>query len=150
VPITEVADEAEAVKRANASRYGLTASIWTKNVAHAEKLAKKLRAGVITINNHSFTGALPSAPWGGVGESGWGITGSPLALEHLTRPRFVLVDRNRAPKETWWFPYTDTLRALALAFAAVRGGAASLGARIGAVFRVISLLPKRMGELKKK
>ncbi|HEY8073895.1 MAG TPA: aldehyde dehydrogenase family protein [Labilithrix sp.] len=150
VPITEVADEAEAVKRANASRYGLTASIWTKNVAHAEKLAKKLRAGVVTINTHSFTGALPSAPWGGVGESGWGITGSPLALEHLTRPRFVLVDRNRAPKETWWFPYTDTLRALALAFAAVRGGAASLGARIGAVFRVISLLPKRMGELKKK
>jgi acyl-CoA reductase-like NAD-dependent aldehyde dehydrogenase len=148
VPVTPVADADEAIRRANASRYGLTASVWTNDTRKGESLAKRLRAGVVTINNHSFTGALPSAPWSGVGESGWGITGSPLALDHLTRPRFVLVDRNRARKETWWFPYTDTLRSLALAFAALRGGAPSIGARIAALFRVISLLPKRLGELK--
>ena len=147
LPITAVAGVEEAIKRANASRYGLTASVWTADVRLGESLAKRLRAGVVTINNHSFTGALPSAPWGGVGESGWGITGSPLALEHLTRPRFVCVDKNRAARETWWYPYTDTLKNIALAFARLRGGAPFF-ARIGALFTLIGLLPKRMGELK--
>jgi len=149
VPITEVKDVDEAIARANKSRYGLTASIWSKDVSGAEAIAKKLKAGVVTVNNHSFTGAVPSAPWGGVGETGWGVTGSPYMLEHLTRPRLVVLDRNRAPKETWWYPYTDTLKKLALAFAAVRGGAPSIGARIGAVFQLLGLLPKRMKELKK-
>jgi acyl-CoA reductase-like NAD-dependent aldehyde dehydrogenase len=147
VPILAVDGAAEAVRRANASRYGLTASIWTADLRAAETLARELRAGVVTINNHSFTGALPSAPWGGVGETGWGITGSPLALDHLTRPRFVLLDRNRASRELWWYPYTDTLKKIALAFARLRGGA-PLGGRIGALFSLIGLLPKRMGELK--
>jgi len=147
VPIMAVAGSAEAVRRANASRYGLTASVWTADLRGAEKLARELRAGVVTINNHALTGALPSAPWGGVGETGWGVTGSPLALDHLTRPRFVLVDRSRASRELWWYPYTDTLKKMALAFAKLRGGA-PLAGRIGALFSLIGLLPKRMGELK--
>ena len=148
VPITVVDGVDEAIRRANASRYGLTASLWTSDLRLAEKLARRLRAGVVTLNNHSFTGAIASVPWGGVGESGWGFTGSPLALDHLTRPRLLVVDRNRAPRETWWFPYSPTLRKLALAFAALRGGASSFGARIGALLSLAGLLPKRMGELK--
>jgi len=148
VPITTVDGVEDAIRRANASRYGLTASIWTADVRTAEQLARRLRAGVVTINNHSFTGAIASVPWGGVGESGWGITGSPLALDHLTRPRLLVIDRNRAARETWWFPYSPTLRKLALAFAALRGGATSFGARLGALFAVLAVLPKRMGELK--
>lgn len=149
VPITEVDDVEDAVRRANASRYGLTASVWTKDIRRGEAIAKRLKAGVVTVNNHSFTGALPSAPWGGVGETGWGVTGSPLMLDHLTRPRFILVDRNRAAREVWWYPYTDTLKRLALAFAALRGGA-PLGARVAAFFSLLSLLPRRAGEIKAK
>lgn len=147
VPVEEVATVEEAIARANASRYGLGASLWSKDVAAAEKLARRLRAGVVTINNHAFTGAIASMPWGGVGESGWGVTGSPLALDHLTRPRLVVVDRNRAKRELWWYPYSTTLERLAVAFAKVRGGAASTGARLSAALDVVGLLRRRSREL---
>lgn len=148
LPITVVADAAEAIRRANASRYGLTASLWTTDLRLAEALAPRLRAGVVTVNNHAFTGALPSAPWGGVGESGWGSTGSALSLDHFTRPRLLLLDRNQASRETWWFPYSPTLKRLALAFAGLRGGARTFGGKVSALFAVLSLLPKRLAELK--
>lgn len=147
LPIVEVEGVEEAVSRANASRYGLGASLWTKDVAAAQKIARRLRAGVVTINNHSFTGAIASMPWGGVGETGWGVTGSPLALDHLTRPRLVLVDRNRRKRELWWYPYTPTLEKLALAFAAMRGGARSLGARVSALVTALGLMRARSREL---
>lgn len=144
LPIRVVASADEAVKLANASRYGLTASIWSKDVTRAEKLGRRLRAGVVTVNNHGFTGALPQAPWSGVGETGWGITSSPHSLDTLTHPRFVLVDRSRAKKELWWYPYTPTLRAIALAMAKLRGGARSIGETISALFTVLGSMPRRL------
>lgn len=60
----------------------------------------------------------------------------------------MLVDRSRAARELWWYPYTPTLRAIALAFAALRGGASSLAARVRALVSLVTLLPKRMKELK--
>jgi acyl-CoA reductase-like NAD-dependent aldehyde dehydrogenase len=142
IPIAVVASAEEAIQRANASRYGLTASLWTKNTHQAEELAKKLRAGVVTINNHAFTGALPAAPWSGHGETGYGITNSPLALEGLTRPRFVLTDTSSKKRELWWYPYTPALRTVALAMAVLKSGTAGLFRKLGALFR---LIPAMMG-----
>ena len=146
LPIVVVDDVDEAIARANASRYGLTASLWTRDRRRARLLARKLRAGVVTINNHAFTGALPNAPWSGHGETGWGITGSPLALDVLTRPRFVLVDRSRAKRELWWYPYTPALTAVALALATLRNGAAGLVARISALFGLVGAMMRRARE----
>lgn len=144
IPIAVVKDEAEAIRRANGTRYGLTASVWTKDTRRGERIAQKLRAGVVTVNNHSFTGALPQAPWSGVGETGSGITNSHFALDFFTRPRFVLVDKNGAKREVWWFPYTPVLAKIALAFARLRGGG-TLGERISAFFVLLGALPKRLG-----
>jgi acyl-CoA reductase-like NAD-dependent aldehyde dehydrogenase len=143
LPVALVDGVDAAIERANASRYGLTASLWTRDRKRARLLARKLRAGVVTINNHAFTGALPNAPWSGHGETGWGITGSPLALETLTRPRFVLVDRSRAKRELWWYPYTPALTAVALAMATLRNGAAGLVARVGALFALVGAMMRR-------
>jgi acyl-CoA reductase-like NAD-dependent aldehyde dehydrogenase len=143
LPIFVVDSADEAVTRTNASKFGLTTSLWTRKYNHAHDLAKKLRTGVVTINNHGFTAAIPSAPWTGVGDSGYGITNSAHALAELTRVRFVLEDRNGAKRELWWYPYTPVLRTIAFAMAKVRGGA-GIGGRISAIFKLIGALPKRL------
>jgi acyl-CoA reductase-like NAD-dependent aldehyde dehydrogenase len=143
LPIVVVDNEEQAIARANASRFGLTTSIWTKRINHAHTIARRLRSGVVTINNHGFTAALPDAPWTGTGESGFGITNSPHALGELTRPRFILEDRSRSKRELWWYPYTPVLRTIAFAMARARGGAGFFG-RIAAVFQLMAALPKRL------
>jgi acyl-CoA reductase-like NAD-dependent aldehyde dehydrogenase len=137
IPIAIVADAEEAIRRANASRFGLTASLWTTSYRKAEAMAHRLRAGVVTINNHAFTGALPGAPWSGQGETGYGITNSPLALEGLTRPRFVLTDRAGKKRELWWYPYTPALTRVALAMAVLRSGTSGIFQKLTAFFRLL-------------
>jgi delta 1-pyrroline-5-carboxylate dehydrogenase len=143
LPIVVVDNEEDAIRRANASRFGLTTSVWTKRVQRGHEIAARLKSGVVTINNHGFTAALPAAPWTGTGESGHGITNSPHALAEFTRARFILEDRSRAKRELWWYPYTPALRAVAFAMARARGGAGFFG-RIAAVFQLIAALPKRL------
>lgn len=143
LPIVVVDGADQAVERANASRFGLTTSLWTQRYAHAHALARRLRSGVVTINNHGFTSVLPAAPWTGVGDSGQGVTNSPHALAELTRARFILEDRSGARRELWWYPYTPVLRALAFAMARVRGGAGFFG-RIAAAFQLLAAVPKRL------
>ncbi|APR77220.1 Aldehyde dehydrogenase [Minicystis rosea] len=143
LPIVVVDDEEDAIRRANASKFGLTTSLWTKRINHAHDLAKRLKSGVVTINNHGFTAAIPAAPWTGTGETGYGITNSPHALAELTRARFVLEDRSGAKSELWWYPYTPVLRQVVFAMAKVRGGAGFFG-RIAALFQLITAVPKRL------
>jgi acyl-CoA reductase-like NAD-dependent aldehyde dehydrogenase len=143
LPIVVVDDEEDAIRRANGTRFGLTTSVWTKRVNHAHDIAKRLRSGVVTINNHGFTAALPAAPWTGFGESGSGVTNSPQALAELTRVRFVLEDRSSSKSELWWYPYTPVLRRIAYAMARARGGAGFFG-RIAGWLSVIAALPKRL------
>lgn len=143
LPIVVVENEQRAIELANDVAQGLTASVWTRRTGRGRALARQLRAGVITVNNHGFTAALPSAPWSGVGDSGYGVTNGPFALEGYTRPRLVLTDRRRSSRELWWFPYSDTLERLALQMARMRGGAGFFG-RIAAFFALLVLLPKRL------
>jgi acyl-CoA reductase-like NAD-dependent aldehyde dehydrogenase len=144
IPIAVVDSAEDAVRRANASRYGLTASVWTRSIRRGEAIAHELRAGVVTINNHAFTGAIPAAPWSGHGETGYGITNSPLALEGLTRPRFVLVDRNRAKRELWWYPYTPALHAILSSMAILRSRTSGFVAKAKAIFTLLGAMPKRL------
>jgi acyl-CoA reductase-like NAD-dependent aldehyde dehydrogenase len=146
LPIAVVDGAEEAIDRANASRFGLTASIWTRDHKKAQSIARRLHVGVVTINNHGFTGVLPAAPWGGRGETGWGITGSPLALDTLTRPRFVLVDASRAKRELWWFPYTPALTTIASSLATLRCSSRGLLARARAVFALVWAMITRARE----
>jgi acyl-CoA reductase-like NAD-dependent aldehyde dehydrogenase len=80
-------DEAEALAIANGTRYGLAAGIWTADVARAHALARRVRAGVVWIN--CFNEFDDAAPFGGVGESGWGRDLSPHALDGYLQAKAV-------------------------------------------------------------
>jgi succinate-semialdehyde dehydrogenase/glutarate-semialdehyde dehydrogenase len=106
--VVRVESAAEAVRIVNRARYGLGASIWTRDLPRAERLASQIDVGVVDINNHSFTGAVPDLPWSGTRDSGFGVANSDLSLSTFVRPRVVVVDRAQAP-EPFWMPFDQDL-----------------------------------------
>lgn len=104
--IVRVDGAADALRRINASRYGLGASIWTSDIARAERLAERLDVGVVDVNNHSMTGAIPDLPWSGVRDTGFGVANSHLSLTTFCRPKSILIDGNPGP-EPFWMPYDE-------------------------------------------
>ena len=112
IAVVEVhADDEALLAAANDTRYGLGGSVWSADVTAGEALGRRMRCGMVWVNNHAFTGALPDLPWTGRGASGAGLTSSPEMLDHLTRPRLVVVDTSSA-LEPWWYPYDASLVAL--------------------------------------
>ncbi len=117
LPVIRVRDEEEAVRRANEEGFNLTASVWSRSRGRAERVASRLKAGTVTINDHAVTASAPWGLWGGVGESGYGRLHGKLGLREFAVP--VHVARNLVPrtKRPWWYPYdgptTRTLRSMA-------------------------------------
>ena len=75
-------DEDEALRIANATRYGLAASIWTSNLSRAHRLARRLRAGTVSVN--TVDALSPQTPFGGFKRSGFGRDLSLHALDKYT------------------------------------------------------------------
>ena len=91
-------DEAEAVARANATRFGLSASVWTHDGARARRVARALRSGTVWINTHNKL--LPEAETGGFGASGYGrLHGAEAMLEFL-ETKHVYEDIGRVKPRT--------------------------------------------------
>ncbi|MDQ7746656.1 betaine-aldehyde dehydrogenase [Hydrogenophaga pseudoflava] len=82
--------EAEAVARANRSRFGLAAGVFTSDLQRGHRVAAQLRAGICWINNYNI--APIEMPFGGVGESGIGSENSMAALDHYTQLKTVYVE----------------------------------------------------------
>ncbi|QDE89286.1 aldehyde dehydrogenase [Myxococcus xanthus] len=85
LPIAPVDSDEEALALMNASRLGLTASVWTSDRERADRLARQLEAGTVYMNRCDALD--PALPWSGVKDSGRGVTLSTLGFDALTRPK---------------------------------------------------------------
>jgi acyl-CoA reductase-like NAD-dependent aldehyde dehydrogenase len=107
LPIAVFDDEAEAVRLANDSEFGLGASVWTKDAARADRIARQLHAGSVTVNETSVTYGALEVPFGGRRNSGVGRVNGADALLSFCHPLPILSDRLGLQEESVWYPYTE-------------------------------------------
>jgi betaine-aldehyde dehydrogenase len=88
-------DEADAVKIANDSPYGLAAAVWTRDIFKAFRTVKKIRAGIVWVNHMQPT--YVEAPWGGYKQSGFGRELGPWGIEEYLETKQVHINLNESP-----------------------------------------------------
>ena len=104
VVVRGVPDPEAAVAAANASPFGLAASVWSRRARDARALADRLHAGTVTVNEAVTPTMHASAPFGGTKASGFGRTHGPLGLREFLQPQVVFSRRAGGPRPQT-FPY---------------------------------------------
>jgi acyl-CoA reductase-like NAD-dependent aldehyde dehydrogenase len=114
--IQSVRDTEEAIARASDSPFALSASVWTRDAARGEAIAKRLRAGAVMVNDAISYFAIAEAPHGGCGASGWGRTHGKAGLLEMVQTKYIDVDRLPGREKPWWYRYGADLERAADAF----------------------------------
>ncbi len=100
----------QAVALANGSDYGLAASVWTRDRARGESLARCIHAGTVMVNDTISCFGISEAPHGGIKASGMGRTHGRFGLEEMVRVKYLDSDRLPKMKKLWWFGYGEKFR----------------------------------------
>ncbi len=108
LPIATFKTEDEAIKLANDSEFGLTASVWTSDRARGRRVAKQIEAGSVCVNEVLYTHGIGQTPWGGFKFSGRGRTHGLEGLMELVQPQHVHTNHLALLPDAWWMPYSPT------------------------------------------
>lgn len=109
LPIVRVANVDEAILQANATRFGLSASVWSTNRRRALSVARRLEAGTVMINDAVAEAAMTDVPHGGAKRSGNGRLHGAIGFRESVWPKTVVVDRFARWRQVWSFPYTSRM-----------------------------------------
>ncbi len=112
LPIVRVRDEDEALRLANDTTYGLSATLWTKGDTKAVALAKRIHSGSVCVNDSSLTYGVLEAPFGGRRTSGVGQVNGETGLRGYCFAQPIVLDRFGVKEEQVWYPYTAEKGAL--------------------------------------
>jgi len=104
--VLRVADEEEALRLANDTHYGLSASVWTRDKRRGAALARRIQAGSAVVNDCMLTYGIPEAPFGGRKDSGIGQVNGDVGLRSYCHAQSIVIDRLGSKNEFLWFPYT--------------------------------------------
>jgi succinate-semialdehyde dehydrogenase/glutarate-semialdehyde dehydrogenase len=108
IGIQKVASEDEAVRLANDSHLGLNAYVFTKDREKGRRLAERIQAGSVVVNDVLVNYAMPETPFGGIKQSGFGRVHGEDALRDLAEARHVNLERFPLPQSNpMTFPYTE-------------------------------------------
>jgi acyl-CoA reductase-like NAD-dependent aldehyde dehydrogenase len=142
VGVMRVDDMEQAVALANDSRLALTASVWSRRRRQAAALARRLQAGVVTVNDHLMSHGLAETPWGGWKESGFGWVHARLGFREMLRSQVVVHDYLPfARRNMWWHPHDRRL------YEGLRGALDALyargsGRRLKGLARLLKIVPR--------
>ena len=107
LPVMKVRDAEEAVRLANDSPYGLQASVWTKDTAKGERLARMIEAGVVSVNDAQVNYLALELPMGGWKASGLGSRHGADGIRKYTKKQALLVTRLAPKRELHMLPYRE-------------------------------------------
>jgi succinate-semialdehyde dehydrogenase/glutarate-semialdehyde dehydrogenase len=109
LPVAVVEDEEQAIREANDSPFTLGASVWTRNADRGWRVASRLRAGSVMVNDVVSYFGICEAPHGGSRSSGWGRTHARAGLLELVHQKYLDVDLLPGMPKVWWYGYNQKL-----------------------------------------
>jgi acyl-CoA reductase-like NAD-dependent aldehyde dehydrogenase len=110
IPVMKVNDAEEALRLANDSRYGLSASIFSRDKNSAWQLAQRMQCGSVCINDSLVNYIIPDAPMGGSRESGFGYRHGAEGIRKFCQQKTIVADKFGLKEEFPWYP-TTTMKA---------------------------------------
>jgi betaine-aldehyde dehydrogenase len=111
VGVMKVRDAEEAIRLANDTRYGLSASVFGEK-ARAETVARRIECGAVNINDVIVNFIATDVPMGGWKESGIGYRHAEYGIKKFCRPESLIITRFGGSREPTWYPYNKRRRGL--------------------------------------
>lgn len=105
LPVMPFDSDDEAVRLANDSEFGLAASVFTRDDARGEGVARRIQAGTVMVNDVVSCFGISEAPHGGVKSSGIGRAHGRFGLEEMVRLKYLDSDLMPGMKKVWWYAY---------------------------------------------